>query len=157
MLHVWCITRTMISCCFVSTIGMCLETWNFELDVGAQPEVNAVSLMVRNKLPLPTVQLVRNDMDVNEHEKLSSITLIRPKFNKGKKHFYCCSTFHSNSRVIGVPAFVSFNEGNITYITQYTGKRTFFSHQMCVMCKSQAMDVYCYFHIWAYILLFKCL
>jgi hypothetical protein len=72
----------MISCCFVSTFGMCLETWNFELDVGAQLEVNAVSLMVRNKLhvPLPTVQLVRNDMDVNEHEKLSSITLIRPKF-----------------------------------------------------------------------------
>jgi hypothetical protein len=52
---------------------MCLETGNFELDVGAQLEVNAVSLMVRNKLhvPLPTVQLVRNDMDVNEHDKFS--------------------------------------------------------------------------------------
>jgi hypothetical protein len=25
-------------------------------------------------------KLVRNDMDVNEHEKLSNITLIRPKF-----------------------------------------------------------------------------
>jgi hypothetical protein len=43
----------------------------------------------------------------------------------------------SNSRVIRVPAFVSFKEGNITYITQYTGKRTFFSHQMCVMCMSR--------------------
>jgi hypothetical protein len=37
-------------------------------------------------------------MDVNEHERLSNITL-RQNSNKEKALFYCCSAFYSNSKV----------------------------------------------------------
>jgi len=37
-------------------------------------------------------------MDVNEHDKLSNITLGQ-KYLVKEECFYCCSTFHSHSRV----------------------------------------------------------
>jgi hypothetical protein len=42
--------------------------------------------------------LVRKDMDVNQHERLSNITLIRHKL-KQRKCLYCCYAFHSHNRV----------------------------------------------------------
>jgi len=42
-------------------------------------------------------QLVRKDMDVNEPERLSNITL---RHQVKEQHFYCCSTYHSQSKAL---------------------------------------------------------
>jgi hypothetical protein len=43
-------------------------------------------------------QLVRKVMDVNEHQKLLSNTL-KTLIEVNEQDYYCCSTFHSHSRV----------------------------------------------------------
>ena len=45
------------------------------------------------------MQLVRKSMDGNEHENLLNFTTPRHKTKTKEQHFYCCSTFHSHSRV----------------------------------------------------------
>ena len=52
--------------------------------------------------------VVRKDMDVNEHERLSNITCRHKlKLKKKEQHFHCCSTFLSHSSV--------FNNRNNSY------------------------------------------
>ena len=40
--------------------------------------------------------LKRKDMDVNEHERLSNITLRKTQIKVKDQRFYCCSTFQSH-------------------------------------------------------------
>jgi len=56
------------------------------------------------------IQLIRNDMDGNK-QRLSNITL---KHKIKEQHFYCCSTFHSHSRV--------FNNENNSYTKMTTSR-----------------------------------
>ena len=42
--------------------------------------------------------VVRKDMDVNEHERLSNITL-KTQIKVKEQCFYCCSTLHCHSKV----------------------------------------------------------
>jgi hypothetical protein len=63
-----------------------------------------LTLYLRHKV---TEQLViRKDMDVNEHERLSNFTL-RHKIKVKEQHFYCFYAYHSHSRV--------FNNENNSY------------------------------------------
>jgi len=43
--------------------------------------------------------LSKKDIDVSEYERLSNNTLGK-KIKVKEQHFYCCSTFHSNSKVL---------------------------------------------------------
>jgi len=62
-----------------------------------------------------SIQSVRKVMDVNEYERLSNIT--HKTQNEAKEHhFYCCSTFHSYSRV--------FNNESNSYTNKMSVKQT---------------------------------
>ena len=51
--------------------------------------------------------VVRKDMDVNEHKRLSNITL-RHTLKKKEHYFYCCSTFVNNkTMVIIIPHIIN--------------------------------------------------
>ena len=74
--------------------------------------VDHFNKMVSNKKKYTSslLYIVTKDIDVNEHKKLSNITLRHKlKYNVLVKehHFYCCSTFNSIGRV--------FNNGNNPY------------------------------------------
>ena len=52
------------------------------------------------------ITLVRKNMDVNKHERLSNFTL-QIQIKVKEQHFHCCSTLHGHSRVLLVYVMVS--------------------------------------------------
>ena len=56
------------------------------------------NITLRYKIKLKEQLVVRKDIDVNEHERLSNIKL-RYKIKEKEQGFYCCPTFHSHSSV----------------------------------------------------------
>jgi hypothetical protein len=56
------------------------------------------NITLRYKIRVKEQLVEWNDMDVNKHERLSSI-ILRYKIKVKERHFYCCSTFHSHSSV----------------------------------------------------------